>query len=360
MITAMQLLNDLKKIKRLDKQNMNASIEALWQQCEQVYDEIKKIKFPKSYFKNESILVNGMGGSALGSHIIQSLYKDELKIPFRFINSYSLPAYVKDKKDLIIISSFSGNTEEALQALREAQKRKMKIIGIAGGGRLGSMIKSGKVHGYVFEPKYNPCREPRMGVGYSVFSQFLILKKLGYLKIGDKELKEVINFLGGAVDLFGINKPSGSNPAKLMAKKLYDKIPIVVASEFLEGSAHVMRNQFNETAKSFASYFLIPEMNHHLMEGLQFPGQHKKHLVFLFFESGFYNKRNQKRYEVTQSVLEKNKVAYLTCPLQSKSKLLQVFEMMIFGSYVSFYLGLLNGVNPTPTPYVKYFKKRMK
>lgn len=353
------MLDDLKKIKKLDKQKMNASIEALWQQCEQVYDEMKSIKFPKNYYNNESILVNGMGGSALGPHIIESLYNEELKIPFRFINSYSLPAYVKDKKDLIILSSYSGNTEEVLETLREAKKRKMKIIGIAGGGKLGQIIKSGKIHGYVFEPKYNPCREPRLGLGYSVFSQFLILRKLGYLKIKDQELKNVINFLGGAIDLFGLGVGSKENPAKIMAYDLYGRIPIVVASEFLAGSAHVLSNQFNETAKTFASYFLIPEMNHHLLEGLQFPYKYKKYLLFVFFKSQYYNRRNQKRYQVTQEVLKKNRIQYVACPLQSQSKLLQAFEMLIFGSYVTYYLALLNNVNPTPTPYVKYFKRRI-
>jgi glucose/mannose-6-phosphate isomerase len=82
--------------------------------------------------------------------------------------------------------------------------------------------------------------------------------------------------------------------------------------------------------------------------------------MFMFFESVYYNQRNQKRFQVTQEVLKKNKIQSVICPLQSKSKLLQVFEMLIFGSYVSYYLGLLNSINPAPTPYVHYFKKRMK
>ena len=356
----MNLLDDQKRIARLDKKNMRGSIESLWQQCQQAKDDIKKIKFPKNYKKAETILVNGMGGSALGAHIIQALYKEQLKVAFNFMNSYTLPAHVRDRRDLLIVSSYSGNTEEALKSLQEAKKKRLPVVAIAGGGKLGKMINDGKVLGYVFDPKYNYCREPRMGLGYSIFSLFLILKKLGYLKISEQELSRVIDFLGGANDLFGVDMATKNNPAKAMAKKIYDKIPIVVASEFLEGNAHVFRNQFNETAKTFASYFLIPEMNHHLMEGLQFPRQHKKHLMFLFFESKHYNTRNKKRYNVTQAVLAKNKINYMACPLQTRSKLLQSFEMLIFGSYVSFYLGLLNNINPTPTPYVKYFKNRMK
>jgi len=355
----MYFLDDLAKMKKLDKKNMRGSIESLWQQCEQVYDEIKKIKFPKSYRKAESILVNGMGGSALGSHIIQALYKEYLKIPFLFMNSYSLPASLS-RKDLFIASSYSGNTEEVLTTLKEAQKKKLRILGLASGGKLGQAISSGKIPGYVFNPQHNPCGEPRMGLGYAVFSQFLILKKLGYLKITDAELKKVINFLGGVVELLGPDNPTRSNPAKSMAKALHGKIPVIIASEFLAGNVHVLRNQFNETAKTISCYFLIPELNHHLLEGLQFPKEQKKYLKFVFFESNLYHKRNQKRYQITQTVMEKNKANYMVCPLQTRSKLMQVFEMLIFGSYVTYYLALLNKVNPAPTPYVQYFKRRMK
>jgi glucose/mannose-6-phosphate isomerase len=133
----------------------------------------------------------------------------------------------------------------------------------------------------------------------------------------------------------------------------------VVASEHLAGSAHVFANQLNETAKAMASYFLIPELNHHLLEGLQFPVKSKATTFFIFLESKLYHQRNQQRYGITQLVLKKNKVSYTTIKLSSSTKLAQALEAVVFSSYASFYLAMLHGVNPNRIPFVEYFKKQL-
>jgi len=95
------------------------------------------------------------------------------------------------------------------------------------------------------------------------------------------------------------------------------------------------------------------------MEGLANPKINGKNLKFIFIESVFYNKKNQERIEITKRVLSKNKVGYVSCRLAGKTKLEQSFEMLSFGSYVSFYLAMLNNINPAPVPWVDYFKKEL-
>ena len=354
----MNILDDIKAIKKLDKSNMLGSIDLLHQQVAQAWRETKGIKLPASYRKINKVVINGMGGSGLGAHIIQSLYFNELKIPLANIHSYDLPGIV-DKNTLYIISSYSGETEEPLAAFSQAKKKGAKILGITTGKKLGELISSGKVIGYLFSPKYNICDQPRIGIGYLVAGLLGLLRQFRVIQISDQEIFRAVLFLKKKKKRFGVKNVLRSNIAKQVALAIKNKIPVVVVADFLAGNAHLMANQINENAKNFSNYSIIPEMNHHLMEGLANPKINGKNLKFIFIESVFYNKKNQERIEITKRVLSKNKVGYVSCRLAGKTKLEQSFEMLSFGSYVSFYLAMLNNINPAPVPWVDYFKKEL-
>jgi glucose/mannose-6-phosphate isomerase len=355
----MKNLDNLTQIRKLDKSRVAKSIELLGKQCQQVWQEIKNIQIPKSYQPVTNIVVNGMGGSALGSHIIRSLYIDQLKIPMRIIHSYTLPAGV-NSKTLYIASSYSGNTEEVLATIKEAVKRRTKILVICSGGKLARLKKQYNLPGYVFEPKYNPCNQPRIGLGYSILSQWLLLQKVGLLKLSPKNFKMLINYLDKLQSRFGITQKTANNPAKKLAENLAGKIPVIVTAEFLSGNAHTFSNQLNENAKNFAVYFLISEMNHHLLEGLAYPKSNQKTLHFVFIESGLFYSRNQKRFQITKNVLQKNKIKYSSYRCQGQDKILQSFEVLLLGSYLSFYLAMLNDIDPAPVPWVGYFKEQLR
>ena len=136
-------------------------------------------------------------------------------------------------------------------------------------------------------------------------------------------------------------------------------MPVIVASEFLNGNGHIFANQINETAKQFVARFSIPELNHHLMEGLAFPVALKKILYFVFLESPLYSKRIKQRFEITKKVLAKNKIKFVANKINAKTVAGATIEALVFGSYASFYLALLNKVNPAQVPWVDYFKKEL-
>lgn len=334
------------QIKKLDKANLLASIELLGEQCAEAWHEVKKIKIPASYRGVENIVIAGMGGSALGGHLIQSLFADKLKAPIEIVRGYTLPKYV-GPKTLVILSSYSGNTEETLSAAADAKKRKAKIVGLAAGGRLEKFLRSNNYPAYIFKPTYNPSNQPRMGLGYSIFGQLGLLAKCGLLKIDEKEINQAIAPL---------NHNDGT--AKTFAEKLKNKIPIIVASEFLTGNAHIIANQINENAKTFATYFELPELNHHLMEGLKNPAANKN-LKFVLLNSSLYHPRNQKRYQILKEVLRKNKIDFIEYQPKAKTKFQQSMETLLFGSYVSFYLAMFYNLDPAPVPWVDFFKKRL-
>jgi glucose/mannose-6-phosphate isomerase len=335
------------QIKKLDKSNLLGSIELLGKQCEQTWREVKKIKIPDSYRQVENIVISGMGGSALGGHIIQTLFPNELKTPVEIVRSYKIPAYV-GPKTLLVLSSYSGNTEETLAAAAEGKKRKAKIMGLATGGKLADFLHRNNYPAFIFKPTYNPSGQPRMGLGYSVMGQIGLLKKCGLLKVEEKEIDRIVKLLGHK-----------NTAAKNLAEKIKNKIPIVVASEFLLGNAHILANQIDENAKCFAAYFELPELNHHLMEGLKNPGANRRNLIFILIASNLYLSRNQKRYKILKTVLAKNKIKFLEYRPAAKTKFQQSWETLLLGSYLSFYLAMSYNLDPSPVPWVNFFKKEL-
>jgi len=335
----------------LDKKNMFGSLQKLGKQVEQVAKMWDGLKLPADYKKVSSVVVSGMGGSGLGAHIVKALFAGELKIPIEVVNDYHLPAYV-GKNTLVIASSYSGNTEETVNALGEAKKKKAKIVVLCAGGALAQFALKNKLPALVFSTENNPCGSPRMGLGYSLAGQLLILSKAGVLDFSKDKLANLSKQL---------EKYGGTliNVAKELAQKTLDKSVWYVASEHLLGNAHVAANQINENGKRFGGYFAIPELNHHLMEGMLNPESNKKTLLFVLLESELYNERTQRRYEVTKDVLAKTHVAFENYKLTAGDKVGQMCEALALCGYISYYSAILNNIDPTDIPFVDYFKKAL-
>ncbi len=365
------LLDDNLKIAELDSKNMLGSIQLLGKQVEEVLAQAKKVKIPSSYKKVNNLVVLGMGGSALGAHLIKSVFLKNLKISVEIVNGYQTPGFVNEKS-LVIASSYSGSTEEILNAVGDAKKRKAKVLVIASGGKLAEWAKQNKVPALVFSTNNNPCGSPRMGLGYSIFGQIALLVNAGILKLSPAEIKSALNTIAKYNLLFGTGSPeekpapttdavqSGGNPAKQLATSLMDKSVWYAASEHLAGNAHIAANQMNENAKRFAGYFIVPEMNHHLLEGLLFPENNKESFNFLLVESDLYDQRVQKRYEITKQVLAKNNIGNFSYKCQEKNIFTQACEVLVLFSYISFYSAMLQGIDPTAIPVVDFFKEQLK
>ena len=121
-----------------------------------------------------------------------------------------------------------------------------------------------------------------------------------------------------------------------------------------------MTNQTNENGKHIAGRFPIPEMNHHLIEGLVYPKELLEQTLFVFITSDLYHPRNQVRHKVTAEVVEKNNIGTGEINLTGSSKFIQAFELLLYGSYLSFYLAMVHEIDPSPIPNVDYLKEALK
>ncbi len=344
---------------RYDPGHALESINHLPDQYEQAWEEVKKLKFPKSYSDCDQIVFCGMGGSSLGAHIIQSMFADQLKVPFTIVRNYTLPASVSHKS-LVVCITYSGSTEEALSMFRDARQRGAKIVAITTGGSLGNMAKRAKLPIYKFDDSVtNPSDQPRLGIGLTLMSGIAILKALKYIKLSERDVHAAIMHARKAAEAWQMEIPMTKNTAKQLADQLIGKMPMYIGSEHLMGNMHIFANQTNETAKVFAEYHEIPELNHHLLEGLSNPKE-KQALHFVTFPSKLYHKRTQKRHAVTASVIEKNDIDVTEIHLTGRTRLEQIFDVLQFGSYVTLYMAMLHKTDPAKIPWVDYLKKRLK
>jgi glucose/mannose-6-phosphate isomerase len=357
----MKKLDYLEKIKKIDNGEVISSIENLPFQIRQVLEDGKLIKIPKEYSQIKNIVVNGMGASNIGAGILKATFGDQLKTPINIVPGYEIPAYI-NKNTLYVISSYSGSTEEPLSVYSEIKKRGAKIIAITAqtGGKLEKLMLAENIPGYIFNPKYNKSNIPRLGLGYSVFGIATLLAKAGLFRINQKKVEEIIVNLKNWNQKLKPQTETKNNNAKIFAEKLFNKIIIFVGAEFLTGNLRVLRNQTCENSKSFAAYLTLPELNHYAMEGLAYPVSNKNNLIFFFIDSDLYHPRIKKRSELTKSVVKKNKIAALSYKLKGGSKLEQSFELLQFGSWLTFYLAVLNEVKPGPNIWVDWFKKELK
>ncbi|MBI5023122.1 MAG: SIS domain-containing protein [Candidatus Magasanikbacteria bacterium] len=351
-------LDNILQIKNLDKGRMLASIEALADQCREAWKDLAGVSVPREYSQVKNIVVAGMGGWALGAYIIRALYGNEMKISLEIANDYHLPAYV-NKDTLVVLSSYSGSTEETLSCLVEAKKKNAKILVMTTGKDLAEFKKDKKLPGYLFTPHFNPCNSPRMGLGYSLFGSLILFGKIGFIKFSEFEAQKAIKIAEKYNRELGVYKKITDNRAKQLAEKLKDKIPFYFSASHLAGNIHTAANQLNENAKVFAYWALLPEINHHLMEGLLFPAAIKKDLILVFLESTSDEPKIRKRFALTREVAKKRGVEAVSYMLQEKTPLGQSFELLVLGSYVSFYLAMLYDLDPTPIPMVDWFKKNM-
>lgn len=355
----LQILDNREEIKCLDSMKMLESIEKLGEQIEEIHSLVKKLKFPANYNKSKQIVFLGMGGSALGAHCIKSIFQEKISVPISIINDYAIPSSV-NKDTLIFAVSYSGNTAETVAALKSARKKGAKIIYLTSGGILQQEGLKNKLPGLVFTTNNNPCGSPRMGLGYTVFGPLLILSQLGFVKVSSGDIKKIVQTAKKYIDEFGVAKHQEKNIAKNTAEKLLKSTVWFVGAEHLSGNVHITANQMNENAKRFGGYYLIPELNHHLLEGLKFPATNNEGLFFVFIESNLYKDNIQKRFGVTKEIVQSNNVSIATYKCEQKTPLLQMVEVLVFGSYLSFYTAIAEGVDPTAIPYVNYLKAAMK
>jgi len=349
-------LDDLSAVRRIDPSNFAGLIESFPLQLEQGLKIASACSLPKwkaSDFSN--IVVAGLGGSAIAAEIVKSYLNYELTIPFSVIRHYQLPEFV-NQKTLFIASSYSGNTEETLSAYREARKCKAKMMGMASGGQLIALCKKDKLP-HLIIPSGLP---PRAALGYSLVSLLVLLGRLGLIKSKTKEIERATTFLNEFKTKFIPTVEKSENQAKILAEKLYGKIPVIYAGEdYFYAVALRWKQQICENAKVLAFCNVFPEFNHNELVGWEKIEPLKDRLAVLILKDKTDHQRVKARMEIVKDIIQQKGVPVIEVESSGKSLLERMLSLIHLGDWVSYYLAILNEVDPTPVEVIDYLKKNL-
>jgi glucose/mannose-6-phosphate isomerase len=289
-----------------------------------------------------SIVITGLGGSGIGGTIISELVSDTCKVPISINNDYFLPAFVNEHT-LVIISSYSGNTEETVSAMQQAISKKAQIACVTSGGKV---LELAKQHQYDFIeiPGGNP---PRSCIGYSLVQLIKIMAVKGFAE------KKLFNDLDKSIELLDKENEAIKTEAKKIAEKMHNKFPVLYSLGTCGGTVVRFRQQINENSKMLCSHHTFPEMNHNELVGWTVRNED---LVVVTFHTSFDYERTKKRYEVCKPIFEKYSSAVIDIYAKGNSKLEQFFYLINIGDWISCYLADLRGIDPVEVNVIDHLK----
>ena len=299
------------------------------------------------------VVVTGMGGSALAALLVKVWFKDLLKIPFEVIRGYDLPAYV-GHNTLVIASSYSGNTEETMSALEQAEHCGSQLGVVSSGGKLidfagGYNIAHVSVPGGL---------QPRMAVVYELRGLIALLENFGVIHGKSEELAKLSGWLGRESAKWGTDVPTTENFAKQLAEQAVGKTPVFYGGALTAPLAYKWKISFNESAKNTAFWNEYPEYDHNEFMGWT---SHPIEKPFAIFDiiSKFEHPQILKRFEISDRLLSGKRPKATTIELEGDSIIAQLLWGSILADYASVYMAVLNGVDPSPVELIEKLKKEL-
>ena len=338
---------------RLDPSGLRDRIAGLPDQCQRAWKEAQAFHLPASYGSARTIALMGMGGSAIGGDLIAGLAARENGPQVTVCRSPHVPGWV-GTDTLAIVSSYSGNTEETLSMYRQAKKKGTNLVALTSGGELARLA----------DQDGTPCftisfeGEPRSALGYSFVAPLALLCGLGLLPDRSTDLEEAIQTVRDMAAGLGPDTPRVQNLAKETATMLHGRLPVVYGAGFLSGVARRWKTQLNENAKVWSFWEELPEASHNSVEAYRLHDTVGKQASVILLHSHFLAQRTSERFQAVEELLVQEGIPYRQVDGAGESPLSHLLSTVLLGDYTSYYLAMLNGVDPSSVPVIDGLKQR--
>lgn len=299
-----------------------------------------------------NLVVTGMGGSAIAGDLLNDLLFQDIEIPIIVNRGYELPLFV-DEQTLLLVSSYSGNTEETIQSFKDGLKRKAMIVVFTSNGEIERIAENERLQ-VIKLPEGYP---PRSALGFSFFSMLGLIKKFFEISMKNKDIENLI------LNLTKLRNKLARSPNEIteLAEKVEEHIPLIHITRRLKSVALRWQTQLNENSKTAAHINVVPEANHNEIVGLEFPREMIKKMQLIFLRTENYeNEQVAKRFPIAEDILRGSVGGITTIKAEGDNKLEDMFSLIYKGDFLSFYLSSLLGVDPTPVKRIDLLKKRLK
>jgi glucose/mannose-6-phosphate isomerase len=347
-------MDNLSMYKKLDASDMRGQLYGLPQQCLEAWQKALAFKLPEDYRKIDKIVILGMGGSAIAGDLLKSLVSRSIKQYIHINRDYSIPAFI-DEKTLVVACSYSGDTEETLTAFNKTLEKKCKKIVITSGGKLKKIASAADIPVFTVEHK----SPPRAALGYSFMPILAFLRNLGVLEATMFDVEAMVESLKQLLAVWNMEVPAETNTAKKIAMAIHGKLVVIYGDEMVGEAGHRWKTQINENAKAWAFYELLPELNHNSIVGYQFPLQMIGKIFIVLLRTANANSRTLFRYQITTELLQRNNIDFTVVDAYGGDDLSRLMSLVYLGDWVSYYLAMLNKVDPTPVKAIDYLKEKL-
>ena len=349
-------LDDTKRFKELDTLNMLGEIDGLPNQLQSAW-ELGQIPPLPEITEPTSIVISGMGGSAIGADLVAAAVSATCPVPVIVHRNYGLPAFARGKTTLVIASSHSGNTEETLDSFEAARKHDCTIMAVTTGGELA--VRAGNAGCPVWTFAHEG--QPRAAVGFSFGMLLALFARLKLTPDPGKELLGAVAAMKNAQPELQAEILAAKNPAKRYAGQLVGRWVTVFGADLLAPVARRMKTQINEIAKAAANFEFLPEANHNALAGTLHPEEvMAPRTVNLFLRAPSDLPRNRKRLELTRQAFMLDGLNTDFIDARGETPLAHMWTTLHFGDYMAYYLAMAYGEDPTPIDALSDFKQAMK
>ena len=335
-------------IKKYDTQNQFKVLQDSHKQISDAWEnQIDLSKLKKKKFS--SIVFCGLGGSAISGDLLCDYLSGELKLPFNVVRGYSLPSFV-DERNLVIISSYSGNTEETISCFEQAQKKNSNIVVITSGGKIWEKASAKKIASIKIQSGF----QPRYALGLSFFSLLILMQELGLVK-EENNVKKIIKLWQSRGEEYSSDK----NLAIQIAGQIVGFIPVIYSSEFLSSTGYRLKCQLNENSKLHAFHHCLPEMNHNEIIGWESYKEKQFNTKVIYLIDKEFHPQNKKRFDILKEILNEQKVEILTLSSSEKNKKVRIMDLIFLADWISFYASVLRGFDPSEIDFIHRMKQRL-
>lgn len=343
-----------------DRSNMRAVLRTFPEQVRHALQIAEHTPALEGIEVRADVVVAGLGGSAIGADLVRSYcaaLRGAERLRLHVWRGYGVPPFL-DRSSVFIASSYSGDTEETLSAYTDARKRTAHLLCLTTGGQLARLAKRHGVPCIIIPTGF----QPRAAIGYSFFP--LLMTILSHPAIEDiarttteKAIPETITILEELSQECA--EPTRTNPALTLAKRLQGRLPVIYAAyERTDAVALRWRGQIQENAKQLAFSHIVPEMNHNEINGWEYPSELVKRAAVILLRDRDDHRRVALRFQALEEILRKAGVKVIaSIEGRGKSLLARMMSMVYLGDWTSYYLALLNGVDPTPVPVIARLKQ---
>lgn len=318
--------------------------------CQAAYTASRSLALPDAFRRARRVVFAGMGHAAIAGDMVRALYARESPLHLSVWRDYDLPAFASGPDTLVIASSATGNDDEPLSALDEANRRQCGALVICPGGDMA--LRASQIGAPCYWPAVTtPAHQTGL---WQLFLLLGILSELWLIPDPGEAVTEAASVMREAAGVIGPDSPAIRNPSKRLAGQFVGRLPIIVGAGILAPVAAYWKLQLNHIAKTAAVCDEMPNANYGSVLGYERPDPVWQKSIVIALRGACDDPRVAARHDLTTTLMLEAGLNQDTARARGVSPLAQACSLAYFGDWTACYTAIMTDIDPAPAPFVHY------